>query len=259
LDLKGGKMRSKTNKHSRGSSLIGIIIIAIGLIWLLNNLDFFDFHINEWWPLILIIIGLIILANNHFADPGGWIMLLLGGAFLLTTNDILEWEQIWDYWPLILIIIGLSIIFPGHRFKKTSNHFNFHNENSSDFSGFFGKKSQSTNKGEDKDNMSFSTAFSSLKKRINDKHWKGGSVSAVFSSMELDLRSAELHEKGAFLEISSVFSSAEIFIPQSWNVEIHPEAVLGSFENKCSNKESSGSPRLVIKATAVFGSIEVRN
>ena len=73
-----------------------------------------------WWPLILIALGLIYLAQHRrLTDPGFWLLVLLGGVFLLTTNHILESDEIWRYWPMILILIGFSIIFQGHgRYRR---------------------------------------------------------------------------------------------------------------------------------------------
>ncbi|MCP4157813.1 MAG: hypothetical protein GY757_59435 [bacterium] len=94
-----------------GPVMGGLLLIALGVIWILHNLNIFEFPFHHWWPLILIAIGLVHLANQRrITEPGGWILITLGVAFLLVVNDFIRWRDIWRYWPVILIIIGLSII-----------------------------------------------------------------------------------------------------------------------------------------------------
>jgi predicted membrane protein len=42
----------------------GIVLIAIGVLFLGNNLEFFYFRFRDFWPLILILIGLSILRHT---------------------------------------------------------------------------------------------------------------------------------------------------------------------------------------------------
>ncbi|MCP4158231.1 MAG: hypothetical protein GY757_61595 [bacterium] len=102
---------SRKNKNALGPVMGGLLLIAMGVIWILHNLHIVEFPFHHWWPLILIVIGLVHLANQRrITEPGGWILITLGVAFLLVVNDFIRWGDIWRYWPVILIIIGISII-----------------------------------------------------------------------------------------------------------------------------------------------------
>jgi len=53
-----------------GRAIAGIIIIGIGIIFLLQNILGWDVWENLW-PLILVIIGLVIIANGRRSEKGG--------------------------------------------------------------------------------------------------------------------------------------------------------------------------------------------
>ena len=71
-----------------------IILIALGVIFLLNNLGIVDVNIwavlARWWPLILIAIGVELLLGNRRRGATGVAVLIVG----------------------ILVVIGLSLVVP---------------------------------------------------------------------------------------------------------------------------------------------------
>jgi hypothetical protein len=62
----------------------------------------------------------------------------------------------------------------------------------------------------------------------------------------------------AHIEASSVFASIEIRVPHTWNVVIQGSPILGSIESKVYNVNQNG-PTLVVNASAVFASVEIRS
>jgi hypothetical protein len=96
----------------------GVILIAIGVIFLFTNLTGFSLH--NWWALFI-----LIPAVKNFGSAwgsyqrhgrftrsargsltGGFILSLIASAFLFN----LDWGIIW---PLFLIIGGISALFSG--------------------------------------------------------------------------------------------------------------------------------------------------
>ena len=84
-------MSESTNKHSgswgrarRRNSLFGpIILIAIGVYFLLNNLDIVSYQINwvaalQLWPLALILIGINVIVRQAPGVLGGFLSALVG-------------------------------------------------------------------------------------------------------------------------------------------------------------------------------------
>lgn len=56
--------KAYSKKHNNGSIILSIIIIAIGLICLLNNFYPIGWWLWRLWPVILIVFGIIIMINS---------------------------------------------------------------------------------------------------------------------------------------------------------------------------------------------------
>jgi predicted membrane protein len=239
------------NKRRISSAAIfGVLLIALGVLWALKNTHVIEFEIKQWWPLILIAIGLIHLINRRrFFDFSGWLFLIVGGAFLLTENDVLDRHDVWKFWPVLLILVGLYIIFRGAGRKTRISHFFGKDEH--------GSPDETSTIGGDRVNES--CLFGGYEKRFTSKGFKGGSVSAVFGGIELDLRGAELAEEGGIIDVSAIFGGVGIKIPDSWVIEEHSSAILGGVDYKCSNPRNNSGKRLVINATAIFGGVDIKN
>lgn len=224
-------------KFSSGSILTGSVLILIGLAWVMINLGHIDINLREWWPLILIVVGLLNILNhkNIFSFPG-WLLISLGVIFLLTTNDIVEWGQIKRFWPAVLIFIGLSLISgPVKRVKRVKDH-------------------------EDKDNfISGFALFSGLDRKISSKSFRGGNITAIFGGAEIDLRNAMLSPDGAVIDLMALFGGVDLRLPEGWNIEINSTALFGDVGNKYKSGDSGDEKPLVISATAIFGGVEIKN
>jgi hypothetical protein len=113
----------KDTTENRSKSVFAIILIAIGLIWMLRV---FGLHLhleNIWrpfmmlftrvgsvifsWPMILLIIGLILLAGKR---SGGWILIVIGGIYLIPRIFNFPDFSFSIIAPLILVFAGLALI-----------------------------------------------------------------------------------------------------------------------------------------------------
>src|SRR5436309_10531739 len=92
--------------------LPGVIVIAIGVLFLLDN--FHVVYVRDWWrfwPVALIAVGLVKLVDATYA--GGRIVggvLMAAGAILLGDNLGLIDVTLGQLWPLLLIGIGLAML-----------------------------------------------------------------------------------------------------------------------------------------------------
>jgi predicted membrane protein len=234
-------------------TFFGLLLIVLGVFWVLHNTNMIDFHIRVWWPLILIVLGLLHLyRHRRIFDFAGWLLIGLGVIFLLTGNDIIDKNEIWKYWPILLVFLGISIVFKRGRVFAPGYHYKI------DLKKGVGKEGDESRASSD-DRIDESTIFGSISKKITTKSFKGGSISVVFGAAEIDLRSAQLAEEGAILDISTIFGGVEIRIPGSWIVQTRSSAVLGGVDAKYSNTEDNTGKRLVINASAIFGGVDIKN
>lgn len=104
-----------TNWTAAGFPVGAIILIGLGCIFLLANMGWVHFHgIGNWWPLVLIALGIWLLFRRRSTCPCVrcrccglmWpaILTTLGVLFQLDALDIRGFSSTW---PFLLIVIGV--------------------------------------------------------------------------------------------------------------------------------------------------------
>jgi hypothetical protein len=86
----------------------GIFLIALGGLFLLERFGTWGFAgIGAWWPLILIVIGIIQLLERRVGSA--LTMILLGSWFLTVTSG---WMGLTygNSWSLVLVAVGAGIV-----------------------------------------------------------------------------------------------------------------------------------------------------
>ena len=102
-------------KNSRAGAiqprlLIGLAILALGALLALESLDVFHLHIrwSEYWPVILIVLGLARILQPGRRRGGGFIMLFVGGWFLVRNLTGYDLDRF--FFPFLLLLVGASIV-----------------------------------------------------------------------------------------------------------------------------------------------------
>lgn len=84
-------------------------------------------------------------------------------------------------------------------------------------------------------------------------------VRAIFGSVELDLRDAQLDPGVTTLHVRATFGNVEITVPPELAVACEGRAIFASFEHKGQGAPAEpGRPCLRIVGTAVFGNVQVK-
>lgn len=227
---------------SGGAILLGIILIAIGILVLLANLGRlpFDLHLYDWWPLILIVLGVVHLYNNrNIFDFSGLFLIMLGVIFLLATLDKICWGDIWRFWPLVLILLGLSIIFRRHPVPLA----------------LAGRSAAGSNDS----TVQVTNILSGSDRRVTSQEFKGGDVQNILGGTKIDLLGAKLAAGDWMLTVSTILGGVEIFVPRDWNIVVQPTNMLGGVDDRTRQNPADGGGKLVIKASALLGGIDIKN
>ncbi|MGO1468815.1 MAG: LiaF transmembrane domain-containing protein [Tissierella sp.] len=227
-------------------SIFGIILVLLGIGFLLEQFDIISFNniISSYWPIILIVIGVVGLLKKGSSKIGNAILLILGILFQVRNLGLIDINLFKLFWPIILIIIGVNIIFSKN---KVSNNEDF--RDSSD--GMSARVSL-------EDRIDEFVILSGMEINIGSQEFKGGKITAIMGGVELDLRDAKLHNNKATININTVMGGAEIHIPETWKVEHSGTPILGGFSSKKRVKIDSNSPVLKINYTLIMGGIEVK-
>jgi len=220
-----------------------LVLIAVGALFFLSNLHIIYFQdIWRFWPLILIAVGLAKLVDA--ADGGnitaGVILLAVGGLFLAGNFGFLylSWNT---FWPLILIGLGLLMLFDRAKIGVIGP--NWQRRYTQGF-------------------MRESAVFGGGKRQAGHQDFRGGKMDAVFGGFEIDLRDAFMTADTAVLEINAVFGGAEVKIPRTWMAVVQGTGVFGAFTDSSTPPHPAEVPnpkRLIVRGSAVFGGVEVKN
>jgi predicted membrane protein len=229
-----------------------LLILFIGVIYLFDQMGTISatsvFH--YFWPAIFIFLGLEgILFNRGPGRFWGAFLTLAGGLLVLHNLGIVHgsWRTVW---PLLIIFWGLWLLAQALGFPTGCR-----------------KREWATNWGErvgtatTDSRCDTSVVFSSMKRRITAKDFQGGRMSAVFGEGDVDLTQADIAEEEAVIHAEAVFGAHKIRVPETWQVLVRGTAVFGEFLDKTDQRLPEGRPpkRLVVKGSAVFGSVVVRN
>ena len=247
--------------NATGGLIIGLGVIAVGVLFLLRNVGvlYFD-DIWQYWPVILIVVGLSKLANTHSASQvtSGLIIGGLGTVFLLRNLGYI-YGNIWQYiWPGILIAVGLSILVkhlegrdpsmnPGPPPPGPGNPF-------PPASGFTARTSGANY-------LHVECVFSGTRQKLETQDFLGGKIATVFGGAEIDLRGVATKREEISIKAEAIFGGIELWVPAHWKTIVRGSAVFGSFEDKTfpAAPGQGEAPRLVITGAAVFGSVVVKN
>lgn len=224
----------------RSRVIIGLLLIILGTGYLLEKLDILNFSnlLSDWWPLLLVVIGLVQFFKRQRGS-------LLPGLFFILLGIVLLGRKVADvnvleyFWPLLIIIIGLLFIFK----KRKTRRFDWRR------------------KVESKNILKNTSVFSGSNIRSNSQSFEGGEVTAVFGGSKINLQDAHLTEKGAHLELNAVFGGITLILPHDMRIEISGTPLFGGWEDKTNGRfhgEEKG-PTLHITCNPLFGGIEIKN
>ena len=209
---------------SKSSMFWGLILIVVGVLFLGNNLNWWDIDIffDGWWSLFIIIPSTYGLFDGT-SRGGSLISLTVGVLLLLAAQDIINYGMIWKILvPIIIIVIGLSLIFNNGKKKKM-----------------------------DKNAKEYIAVFSGVEENIKElvSDFK---VISVFGSVELDLRKAKI-DKDIYIE--AIFGGVDIKLPDNVKLQVSGIPIFGGVENKY--KDEEGNVTITIHYTCVFGGIDL--
>jgi predicted membrane protein len=232
-------MESRQNFIIAPRVVLGLAIIAAGVLFLLGNMDIIN--PNEYlrfWPSLLIIIGILYLVQCGNGSGRIWgIFLIVAGTIMLLDRFYLINFHVWDYWPLILVFVGIMMIL------RASSH---HRDHATAVS--------------ERNSDSFIKAMAVIggfRRSNNSQDFKGGELTAIMGGLEIDLRNASIKGE-AIIDIFTLMGGVEMRVPDDWRVSVQGFPFLGGYEDKTRPPKES-SKLLIVRGTVVMGGVEIKN
>ena len=135
--------------------------------------------------------------------------------------------------PIILVVIGLGIIFNDVLKKKINKNIRYQGDPNEQYA-----------------------IFASNRQNIVD-NYLGSSVTAVFGSYTLDLRSATV-DQDIMVKATAVFGAVTIYVPQGVKVQTSTVPIFGGITNKVQESNEVNAPVIAINSVCMFGGVEIR-
>ena len=258
--------------------LFPTLLIALGTIFLLDNLNVIEarFVFRNIWPLLVLAFGL----SRFFYGIGGErvfgaIVSFFGGFWLADRLFDLDINIVGLFWPLILIGLGISMLYGRRRWYKMPP------------SGVppippapggptpppvagFAPGSQEAGQGTDSaqagpDDIDQSArlkevaVFSSIERRNVSQVFRGGELTAIMGSIDIDLRDCRMADPTSAIVVQVVMGQVTLRLPSNWTVESHLGTFLGNLEERSDRPVDPNPKRLILYGSAFMGQVEVRN
>ena len=245
--------RSKTNSRI----IIGFILLIVGVLFLLDNLNFLYFdvpHVIFSFPTILILIGILLLVNSE-KKGAGIILIIIGGLWLLPR--IFPWISINGGVIFSILIIALGI----YILTKRRGHSGYNNYNKTGGTEQNGTINHSGAYSEETDRIDDVAIFGGGHKFISSDNFQGGNVTAIFGGSEIDLTRCKMAPGKHVIEVTAIFGGTTLIVPKEWNIIINVVPLFGGFSHKgmrgpnvVINPEST----LIIKGVVIMGGGEIK-
>jgi hypothetical protein len=238
-------------KKISNSVWAGAIILAIGSVLLLTELDLFYFPQWLFSPgSFLIALGLIIGVNKNFQGVGWFILILIGGFWVLSDIPDMPYEFRNYRFPLALIVVGAFIVgrsLLGGAAREARK------KNGMKGDGII------TLDGGDDDYFDMTAVFGGAKRKVFSKSFKGGQSFCIFGGTEIDLSQADINGN-VVIDTVQLFGGTKIIIPANWQLKSDITAVLGGVDDKRSVPTSfSPEKKIVLTGFAMFGGVEIKS
>jgi predicted membrane protein len=258
-DRVGERMRRRCGSGGGPPVFFGFVILVMGALFLLDNLEIIEARSiwRNFWPLLFIGWG----ASRLISGYGDRFLPLLaiGGGGLLIANRVLDWDVnvARIVWPVAMIAFGAHILYRSWRRPAV-----VHASGAADPASFGAAEPGTASADVLADTSSTfrdSAMLGSIERRNVSQMFRGGEASAFMGSVEIDLRECRMASTEAVVDVSAFIGSVEIRIPRDWLVESRMSALLGSFEDLTAAPVEGSAKRLVVRGSAMMGSVEIRN
>lgn len=215
--------------------IIGLGILTLGLLWTLDNLNYLNAdHFIRYWPVILIAVGAVQLADRRRVR-GGPVVLIVIGVLLLADNLHFIDFDLGDLIPIAIAVWGAKLVWDA-----------------------LGRRTARPVTGDSDSTVHAFAMMAGVRRQSTSREFRGGDVNAIMGGVDLDLRNADiLPGQEVIIDALAFWGGVEIKVPPHWKVVGDVLPIMASFEDKTSG--TGTGPTLIVRGTALMGAIEVKN
>ncbi len=216
---------------TRSQLVFGVLLIAVGVLLLFDRAGTVDAWavFETGWPAILILAGAAQVLTRPRNLLGGAVLAGLGVALFAWTLGYVTSLAV--LWPLLLIALGIWLM--ASRTPVTARIEGLEASDTDIVAVFDNRIVQRTGP------------------------FAGGSVTAVFGDVRLDLRHASLDQAGARLQVTTVFGDLDLEVPDGWRVAVSGPELLGDVNLRAAHDPPDDAPVLQLRVVTIFGDVDI--
>lgn len=219
------------------SIILGILIVAIGVIYGGNVLGFWDLSINlaGWWTLFIIVPCAMSIFSGGLNIVNS-VCVAIGVLLLLDAQGVIK-DNLGPALivPIIIIAIGLGILF--RRWGRSSKGYN---------GVFAGNRDEN-----------YFAVFGGSSPQFSGEIFRGANAYAIFGGVDLRLRDAII-KRDCAINVYSIFGGTDIYLPSNVRVVISSTPVFGGVDNYFVSSTAETAPTVYIRALSVFGATDIK-
>ncbi len=224
--------------------IIGLLFLALGVLLLMKltgvvvYLPLPDFLLS--WQMILIVLGIILIASRENSTTG-LVLLFIGAFFMARSHFGVDFRMlIRTAIPLLLVLGGVVLLFPRLFFKK---------------------KGRSPEKRIDQaEDLDVVNVFAGGTRLIESEAFRQGEVTCVFAGADLNFKNAGLDQNGAVIQLSSLFSGCNVFVPEDWEVKTEVTTIFAEVSDKRLKQPDHTDHKkvLYIRGVLLFSGLDIK-
>jgi hypothetical protein len=216
---------------TRSQLVFGVLLITVGVLLLLDRAGALDawalFEVG--WPAILILTGAAQVITRPRNRLGGAVLTGLGLALFGWTLGMVSSLAV--LWPLLLIALGVWLM--AARWPSADRTDGFADSDTDIVAVFDDRVVHRSGR------------------------FAGGSVTAVFGDVRLDLRDAWLDPAGARLQVTTVFGDLDLVVPEGWRVTVSGPELLGDVGLRDAHHPPEDAPVLRLRVLTILGDVDI--
>ncbi len=221
---------------SRTGAIFGLLLIVAGVVFLLDAADVIPARdvLSNWWPLALVILGLIALLGRSRSVTGGGILIVSGVVLLMSTLNILD-VSVWQLViPLVLIAVGLTLLLRGVGRGTPSDVSN---------------------------SLTVAAILSDQRILSEAPGFRGASLTSILGDARLDLRNAKLDPGGANVDVFCLLGDVHVLVPRGWRVTVSGLPILADFKDKTDHEAGlpHDAPQLTVTGVSILADVDVNH
>lgn len=208
----------------------GLLIVALGTVMLLKNIgvisgDIWQSFGSVFWGSALVIAGILAMSSGGYSWVIGLPLMIAGSGIVLRAVGLVDINMWRVFWPVMIISAGLALML---QIKPSR------------------KKVVKRDK---------TVIFYSDESRVQGMY-EGGSLTAIFGGIELDLTDADIKD-GSVIDVTVFCGGIDIIVPNDVIVVNDVRGVLGeSSDNRAPN--ASAKKKFHVRGESIMGSFEIR-